>query len=77
MAKFIEVKAWVIVDGDENHVVGESQEAVTEKYGDEVGDDHSTPRRTICVTLTVPVPEVVRLAGEVAADPEPGELKAV
>jgi hypothetical protein len=75
MAKFIEVEAWVIVDGDENYVVSHDEESAAEKYGEDVGDAHATPRRTIKVKLTVPVPEVVELEAIIPEEAGGTELR--
>lgn len=75
MAKFIEVEAWIIVDADENWVVAQDADDAATKYDEDVGSDASTARRTIRVTLKLPVPEVLELVAEVAAEPDAAELK--
>jgi hypothetical protein len=74
MANLIEVEVVVIVDGDGNWVVSHDQESALEKYGEEYTDDGS-PRRTIRVTLKVPVPAVVELTAEIPEEAAAGELK--
>ena len=77
MAKFIEIEAWIVVDADENYVVAPSPADAAERYGEEVGDSHDAPRRTICVKLKVPVPEVVQLAAEIPAETSDATLAVV
>ena len=75
MPKYIEIEAWILVDGDENYAVSHDSESVTERYLEDVSDDNAVPRRTICVKLRVPVPEVVELSATIPEEPADAELK--
>lgn len=68
MPKFIETEVWVIVDGDENVVASDDAEACHERYKEMVGEESTTPRRLIHVTMKVPVPEAVEVAVEIPAE---------
>ena len=75
MATFKTVEVFVMVDEDGDYECGVDVDAATERFDDNVGGTGG--RRLVRLTVKVPLPTVISLTGEVEADPEPGELKAV
>ena len=69
------VEVWVCVDGDGDFGIGRDADAACTNYDDEVGGGTDCGRRMVKLTVKVPLPTVIELSGEVAADEEAGELK--
>jgi hypothetical protein len=74
-AKFKTLEVWVAVDADGDYECGVDEDAATERFDENVGGTGG--RRLVKLTVKVPLPTVIELTGEVEADPEPGELRAV
>jgi hypothetical protein len=67
MTKTIECELWLVVDGDGYYSVATESEAALEKHA----EDYGTPEgglRTVRLTLKVPVPAPVQVAGTVPED---------
>lgn len=77
MAAYTTLEVWVAVDAHGEFGLGKDAEAAEENYQDDVGGGAEDGRRMVKLTVKVPLPVVLELSGEVAADEQPGELKAV
>ncbi len=70
-----ELEVWIVVDADGDYAVGTDEDTAVERFAEDVGGDR--PTRRIKVALKVPLPAVLELVGEVSAEPEGAELRAV
>jgi hypothetical protein len=64
----MQVEVWVMVDANEDYAVGTSAEEMVDSFDTNVGTDPEVATRRVKVVLTVPVPEVPVLTGEVPAE---------
>jgi hypothetical protein len=72
----VEVEVWVMVDEEGQSVVCGDKDKLQERWEEEVGDfDPGTAKRLIRATIRVPMPCVVELEAEIAAEPGAAELK--
>ena len=71
------VEIWVAVDESGEFGVGRDAESAEQNYQDDIGNGAETGRRFVKLTVKVPLPTVIEIAGEVAVSEESGELKAV
>lgn len=69
------LEVWVVVDADGDYAVGTDEETACDAFDSEVGGNHG--RRVVKMSVTVPLPAVIELTGEVPAEPEPAALKVV
>ena len=66
----VEIGIMVMVDADGNWEIGVDADDLTERWTQNVGDPAEiAARRVVKVKVKVPVPAVVELSGEVAAEP--------
>lgn len=78
MAATCECEIWLMLDSDGNYAVASSSDSLAERYEEDIGQcSDAGGLRRVKVSLTVPLPEVVELAGTVPEQGEPAELKAV
>lgn len=64
MPKIIAIECWTAVNANGDHECGCSMEEAAERLEEAHGGE-GEPRRMICCTLTVAVPEVVNLRAEI------------
>lgn len=70
--QYATVEVVVVVSEDGDYVVAKDDDAAQELFDDEVG---GYCRRTVRLTVKVPLPAVIEMAGEAPADEAVGELK--
>ena len=75
MAKFQTIEVWVVVDEQGDYECAADFDAAAERFDENVGGNGG--RRVVKLSVKVPLPTPIELPGEVEADPEPSELKAV
>ena len=75
-AEMVKVEVWVMVGSDGQYSAHTDSDELLGRFDDEC-DGGVLARRTIKVTLNVPVPVAVELEATVAAEPSTGELKTV
>lgn len=68
MPKFMEIEVWVKVNENEEYAVGHDADNCGDRYGEDCDDSPAIATRLICVTLKVPVPEVVEVRAEIPAE---------
>ena len=67
---------WVLVDANGDYVATDDPDALVEQYEERVGElAQADGFRKVKVTVSVPLPEVIEAAAEVAED-EPAEAVA-
>lgn len=72
--QYTTVEVWVCVDSDGDYRVSCDEDGAVTAYNEDVGGTGG--RRLVKVTVTVPLPTVIELAGEVTVDESGTELKA-
>jgi hypothetical protein len=78
MAKTCEVEIFVVVDAAGDYGVGTDAENARTHYEDSVGDlTNSDGFRTLKLTVTIPLPEIMTLTGEADDDGPPATLNKV
>jgi hypothetical protein len=69
-------EVWMIVDAAGDYAVGTDADAAKERYAEDVGElAEAEGFRLVKVSLTVPLPKVLEMAGT-APEEEPGTLAA-
>lgn len=67
---------WVVVDGDGNYEVGTDEGNARERFGDNIGPiDEADGFRIVRITLEVPLPNLIDVAAQAAAEDLP-EVKS-
>jgi hypothetical protein len=69
------VEVWVLMDGEGNYVCCEDRDGLKDRYEEIVGELDGGPTRVLKLSVAVPYPKPVELAGAVGAEPAAGELK--
>jgi hypothetical protein len=65
--QYAEVEVWVVVDQDGDYECAPSQSDAEERFTDNVSEQPEG-KRLVKLTVKVPLPTVIELAGEVTAD---------
>lgn len=74
--EIVTAELWVLVDERGNYVCHVEQQKLTDQYEKDVGGlDAGTASRLLRITVTLPKPRPVQLAGEVAAEHSVAELR--
>lgn len=71
--QYTTVEVWVCVDSDGDYRVGCDEDGAVTAYDEEVGGTDG--RRMVKLTVKVPLPTVIELAGEVTCDESETGLK--
>ena len=66
----MECEMVLILDGDGNYVVGIDDDDASERYTADIGNDVSMPKRTIRLTVRVPLPKAIEATVTVPAEPQ-------
>ena len=69
------IEVWVRVNSEGEYDCGTDEAAASERF--EESSDETLPWRFVKLVVTVPLPEVIEVSGEVSIEERPGELKAV
>lgn len=73
-----ECEVWILVDENGDYVAHHDAGSLSDLYDEQIGCDRDTTGiRFVKLTVKVPTPEVIELAGEVTAKEEVGALVAV
>ena len=77
MAKVQEVEVFVMIDSDGNYVAHHDGDRLGEFFEEETGSEVKDVggMRVVRIVVKVPLPEMIELKGEVAAEEQAGELK--
>lgn len=77
-AEMMDVEVFVLLDADGSYVAHEDEGELNAAYEDRVQEvGEAGGLRRVKITVKVPLPTMIELTGEVAAESDAGELKAV
>jgi hypothetical protein len=78
MAETIQCKAWILVDSCGDYAIGGCEQAARDEYENNIQDlNECDGFRLYQISLTVPLPSVVELTGEVPAEADGAKLSVL
>lgn len=72
-----EIEVWVVIDEDGDYACDVERDDAETRFDENIGFSNEKATRRVKITVKVPLPKPIEVAGSVVVSEDAGELKAV